>query len=96
MAKEPQPDPLESVAANLVRNRRRLGLTQADLAERAEMEVRQVQRAESGKIDVGIVTLVVLAKALEVAPGLLLRPARLVRAGPGRPRMKRIRESSPR
>jgi len=89
MPKEPEPDPLESVAANIIRNRRRLGLTQAALAERAEMEVRQVQRVESGRIDVGIVTLVLLAKALKVAPGRLLLPAHFLRPGPGRPKTKK-------
>jgi transcriptional regulator with XRE-family HTH domain len=93
MPKERLPDPLESVAANIVRTRRRLGLTQAALAERAQMELRQVQRAESGTIDVGIGSLVVLAQALEVAPGRLLRPASLVRAGRGRPKAKTARRT---
>jgi len=94
MSKEPEPDPLERVAANIVRNRRRLGLSQAALAERADLDVRQVQRAETGRIDVGIVTLVALATALDVAPGRLLLRARLVRAGPGRPKTKRATSTS--
>ncbi len=82
---------LESVAANIVRARRRSGITQARLAELADLEVRQVQRAESGRIDVGIVNLVLIAKALSTAPGKLLRTAVLVRAARGRPKAKRTR-----
>lgn len=84
---------LESVAANLVRARRRFGITQAKLAELADLDLRQVQRAESGRIDVGIVTLVVLAKALTVPPARLLRSAALVRAGRGRPKAKKVRRT---
>jgi transcriptional regulator with XRE-family HTH domain len=85
---------LESLAANLVRGRRRFGITQAKLAELADLDLRQVQRAESGRIDVGIVTLVVLARALDLAPGQLLRAARLVRAGRGRPKAKKKARST--
>jgi transcriptional regulator with XRE-family HTH domain len=85
---------LESVAANLVRARRRFGFTQAKLAELADLDLRQVQRAESGRIDVGIVTLVVLARALDIAPGQLLRAARLVRAARGRPKAKKKKRAA--
>lgn len=82
-------DVIESFAANVRAHRRRLGLTQAELAEAAEMETRHLQRTESGQVDVGITTLIRLAEALAVEPGQLLLPAKLPPRAPGRPRTKK-------
>lgn len=76
---------LESIGANLRKLRLREGITQEALAERAGMEVRFTQRVERGKIDIAISTLARLARALGVAPSVLLRPAKLEAAKPGRP-----------
>lgn len=77
---------LQSIAANVRAWRERRGLTQAALAERAEMELRAIQRIEQGKINFGVVNLVLVANALGVSPALLLRGARKTPRSPGRPR----------
>jgi transcriptional regulator with XRE-family HTH domain len=79
---------LEYVASNVRSTRRRRGMTQAKLAELADLDLRQVQRAESGRVDVGLVTLSKLANALDIAPGRLLRRATLPPARSGRPPKK--------
>jgi transcriptional regulator with XRE-family HTH domain len=76
---------LASIAANVRRWRERRGLSQAALAEAADMEVRAVQRVEAGRINFGVVALVSLADALNVSVSLLLRPALLERPRRGRP-----------
>jgi ribosome-binding protein aMBF1 (putative translation factor) len=78
-------DVLRSLAANVRAIRRRRGLTQDRLAELAKLDLRQVQRAESGRVDVGLLTLSALAAALDVAPGRLLRSATLEPPRLGRP-----------
>lgn len=80
---------IEYVAANVRRLRRRLGLSQAALAEKAGFNVRWLQDVEVAKVDLRIQTLVRLAGALGVPPARLLRRARLAVPGPGRPRTKR-------
>lgn len=85
----PAPDAqlyLDSIAANVRRLRMRLGWTQQDLEERTGFDIRFVQRIERGKVSMRVETLVRLAAALGVSPGVLLRRARLPRARPGRPR----------
>lgn len=53
-----------------LRNKR--GLTQANLAFEAELSVSQVQRIEYGNHNLTILTLMALAKALEVEPAELI------------------------
>jgi len=79
---------LRSVAANVRRIRERQGLSQEALAEQADLDVRAVQRVEQGKINFGVVVLVLLAAALGVSPARLLRPATLERRLRGRPLTK--------
>ncbi|NOU27133.1 MAG: helix-turn-helix transcriptional regulator [Polyangiaceae bacterium] len=86
MASEDGAGVLRSVAANVRAIRRRRDLTQAALAERADLEVRQLQRVESGKMDCGIVALAAIAAALEVPIGRLFRVASLPAPTRGRPR----------
>lgn len=74
------------VALRVAELRRRLGLTQADFAERAGVTAHWVRRIESGTRDLKISTLEKLARCLEVdVSDLFVRPTE-PKAGPGRPR----------
>jgi transcriptional regulator with XRE-family HTH domain len=77
---------LRSIAANVQKWRTRRGLTQAELAERANVELRFVQRVEQAQVNFGVVALVSLAGALAVKPGELLSEAELAPAVRGRPK----------
>jgi transcriptional regulator with XRE-family HTH domain len=77
---------LVHVAANLRRRREELHITQEALAEAVELELRYVQKIESGKQNMSLGTLVALANALKVAPADLLQPAALPPVKRGRPR----------
>jgi transcriptional regulator with XRE-family HTH domain len=61
------------VGKNIRANRRRLGLTQEALAERADMHAVEVGRAERGVRDLRVSTVVKLAHGLGVPAGKLLR-----------------------
>jgi transcriptional regulator with XRE-family HTH domain len=74
------------IAANVRRERLRHGLTQERLAEAADLDLRFLQRVERGSTNLSIAVLVALADALDVAPGALLRPAKLSPAQRGRPK----------
>ena len=52
--------------------RKRLGLTQEEVAQRSGVHVTEVSRIEAGKRDPKVSTLERLAKAVEVKPGRLL------------------------
>jgi transcriptional regulator with XRE-family HTH domain len=79
---------LGSIGANVRRLRKQRGLTQEKLAELAGAEARWVQEVEGGRANSTITVLVALADALKVDPRVLLEPARLAPATPGRPRKK--------
>ena len=79
---------LGSIAANVVRIRRRLDLTQEELAEAAGLDVRAVQRIERASINFGVVALVHLAQSLRTSVALLVRPTKFLPARPGRPRAR--------
>ncbi len=76
---------LESIAANVRRRRSELGLTQQELAERAGVDLRYLQKVEAAEVDFRVSLLPNLADALEERPERLLEPATLLRSGPGRP-----------
>lgn len=77
---------IKFVAANLGRLRKRSGLTQAQLAEKANLSSRQVSIIEGGLADLSVSTLCRIAHALKVDPRELLKPAKTTkRAGRGRP-----------
>ena len=57
---------------NLRAARKKLGLTQEEVAERSGVQAGEVSRIERGKRDPQISTLEKLAAAVEVAPGRLL------------------------
>jgi transcriptional regulator with XRE-family HTH domain len=83
----PQPY-LEFIAANVRRARTRLGLTQEQLAARADFEHRFIQRVERAKLDMRMSTFLRIADALGVPPAALLRRRKLEPAKPGRPRTR--------
>lgn len=57
---------------NLRAARKRLGLTQEEVARRSGVHVTEVSRIEAGKRDPKVSTLERLAKAVEIKPGRLL------------------------
>jgi transcriptional regulator with XRE-family HTH domain len=59
---------LDSFAKRFKKIRLREGLTQEELAYRAEISLSQVARIETGKINPTLCTIVVLAKTLKVHP----------------------------
>jgi transcriptional regulator with XRE-family HTH domain len=65
---------LALVAANLKTLRQATGLTQAELAERAETSVDAIRRIESERMSPTVGTIGKLARGLGVAPDSLLRP----------------------
>ncbi len=78
----------ESVAANVEAARRRRGWTQAELAERAEIDEMTLKGVELAKYTAKLTTFVSLARALGVTADELLKPKRFARAKRGRPRLK--------
>jgi transcriptional regulator with XRE-family HTH domain len=60
------------LGSNLRDARKRLGLTQEQVAERSGVHPTEVSRIEAGKRDPRVSTLLRLARALEVRPGELL------------------------
>lgn len=60
------------LGSNLRRARKRLGLTQEQVAERSGVHATEVSRIEAGKRDPQVSTLEKLAKAVELPPGRLL------------------------
>ncbi len=77
MAKSKMTSPVSSVIANLARrlkyHRLKLGLTQEELAEKAALNPRHVQKLESGELNVTIGTLVSIALALDITLTELLK-----------------------
>ena len=66
-------DPLVgNLGKNLRAARKRLGLTQEEVAERSRCQAGEVSRIERGKRDPQVSTLEKLAAALEIPPGRLL------------------------
>lgn len=74
------------VALRVAELRRRLGLTQAEFAERAHVTPHWVRRIESGTRDLKISTLQKLAHHLSVDVAELFARPTEAKAGPGRPR----------
>ncbi|MFI5298792.1 MAG: helix-turn-helix domain-containing protein [Polyangiales bacterium] len=80
---------LRSIAANVRRLREARGLSQAELAERAGVDFRAVQRVETAEVNSRVTVLVALAVALDATMLDLLEPAPLTprrRGRPARPR----------
>lgn len=84
-------DILKRIASNVRALRRIRGLTQFELAEAAGLDDRRIHRVERAEVDVGIVALAALARALGVSPGRLFRRASFEKPRPGRPPARRSR-----
>ncbi|HEV2974885.1 MAG TPA: helix-turn-helix transcriptional regulator [Solirubrobacteraceae bacterium] len=70
---EPDPDdPRSTFGANLRSARERAGLTQEALGHRADFHPTEVNRIERGRRNPGLLTIVKLAKALDVPASDLL------------------------
>jgi transcriptional regulator with XRE-family HTH domain len=65
-------DPRATFAANLRSARERAGLTQEALGHRANFHPTEVNRIEQGRRNPGLLTIVKLARALEIPAGDLL------------------------
>jgi transcriptional regulator with XRE-family HTH domain len=65
----------EAFGATVRRRRHRLGLSQEDFAERAEIHRTYVSKIEAGKVDVGLAVAARLAKALGIRLGSLIGEA---------------------
>ncbi len=61
-----------ALGKNLRAARKKLGLTQEQVAERSGVQAGEVSRIEAGKRDPRVSTLERLAKAVELKPGQLL------------------------
>jgi transcriptional regulator with XRE-family HTH domain len=61
-----------ALGKNLREARKRLGLTQEEVAERSGVQAGEVSRIEAGKRDPKVSTLEKLAGAVELPPGRLL------------------------
>jgi transcriptional regulator with XRE-family HTH domain len=70
-----------NLGTNLRDARKRLGLTQEQVAERSGVHATEVSRIENGKRDPRASTLLRLAKAIEMRPGQLLDEEPGQRAG---------------
>ncbi len=81
---------LNSIAANVRREREKRGLTQEALAEAADLGSRFVQQVEGAAVNLSIDPLVRLADALEIPVVTLFRKADLPpKRGRGRPPVKK-------
>ena len=78
---------IKYIAQNIARLREAAGLTQAQLAERADLQPRAISIIEGGLSDLSVSTLCKIAKALAVPPARLLRTVKtpLKRRLGGRP-----------
>lgn len=76
---------LRYFAANVRRLRGRAELTQAQLAEKLGMQLRALQDIEQAKVNITLATLARFARALDVRPTAMLRPAKLAPPRKGRP-----------
>jgi transcriptional regulator with XRE-family HTH domain len=77
---------LARIAANVRRLRTEQQLTQAELAERANVDLRYLQRVEAATVNAGASYVAALAHALGVEAGALFVAADALDRPPGRPR----------
>lgn len=67
------PDPRAVLGANVAAARKQAGLTQEALGLKADLHPTEVNRLERGRRNPGLLTIVRVARGLEVAPAELLR-----------------------
>jgi transcriptional regulator with XRE-family HTH domain len=81
------PDRLqEHVGRRVAELRAEIGLTQEQLAERAEVTTRYVQSIEGGHENLGLATIAKLATVLKVLPIKFFEPPATKKPRPGRPK----------
>jgi transcriptional regulator with XRE-family HTH domain len=68
----PGVDAAAQVARNLLRARKRYGLTQEEVSDRSGVHPTEISRIENGQRDVQISTIFKLAKAFDLTPGQLI------------------------
>ncbi|MCA9601873.1 MAG: helix-turn-helix transcriptional regulator [Polyangiales bacterium] len=91
----PRTEPVASYfAANVRKYREALELPQQVVADRMDVDIRYLQRVESGSIDVRLSTIALFAKALDVTPEQLLVRSSPVPKKRGRP--KKVGGAKPR
>jgi transcriptional regulator with XRE-family HTH domain len=76
----------EHVGRRVAELRAEIGLTQEQLAERADVTTRYVQSIEGGHENLGLETIAKLATVLKVAPIRLFEPPVTKKPRPGRPK----------
>ena len=74
------------VGANARKWRDRLGITQEEMALRVGVSPRYYRAIELGAVNLTLLTLALLANALEIPAFKLLKPAQIKKRGPGRPK----------
>ena len=79
----------EFVGANTRRLREQHGWPQEMLAQEVGTSTRHLRDIETGKVNMTLETLALIARALRVDAIELLHPAKVHRRGPGRPKKKR-------
>lgn len=89
MASKQADEVLACIAANVQRRRERLGLTQQQVTDHIDIDLRHFRRIERGTENITIETLVRLADALQLPPISLLRKAKPRPPQTGRPRRRR-------
>ena len=83
---------IKSVGRRVAELRRAAVLTQEELAEKAAVSIKYVQRVEAGRENLTIKSLVHLANFLGAPPIHLFTPPLTRRPGPGRPKKKPLPE----
>ena len=76
---------LDAVGRRIGELRQRVGLTQAEVAERFGTTISNYQRIEHGLQNLTLITMAKIARVLSVEVGSLLERPRSKRRGPGRP-----------
>ncbi|MBI2723107.1 MAG: helix-turn-helix transcriptional regulator [Bacteroidetes bacterium] len=72
---------IKSFGIEIKRQREIKGLTQQDLADRCDIDVRTIQRIERGEHGVGLQILFAMALALETTPTEMLSKIKMPAAG---------------
>lgn len=68
---------IKEFGLNIKRLRESIPLTQQDIADKCEIDIRTIQRIERGDYGVGLHILLALSVALEVQPYQLLKPIKI-------------------
>jgi transcriptional regulator with XRE-family HTH domain len=74
-------DPKEILAKNLRRIRKSTGLSQEELADRAGLHRTYISSIERAERNISLENIFLLARALDVEPGDLIKPVKVKDAG---------------